>query len=162
MELASSFGVDVILLESGPLTAARGRQAGLEKLNNQNPGIKYIQFIDGDCLLDSNWLESSIGYMEENLRVAAVCGRRREEFLDRNIYSRLVDIDWEMLAGEVLYVGGDSLIRLAAIQEVEAAILEAIPAGPLNSLARIQKQAQEHRRSTKVTDAVKPQRTRQS
>ena len=48
--LALSMGVDVVELDMGaPFTAARARNAGFERLVAAAPGLRFVQFIDGDC-----------------------------------------------------------------------------------------------------------------
>lgn len=115
-ELAEKTGAVVVHLTSGPYTPSRGRQTGLEELVRRNPGLEYVQFIDGDCLLRPSWLETAVNYLDQHPLVGAVFGRRREEKLE-NFYSRLMDIDWNHPPGEVPNFGGDALIRVGAITD---------------------------------------------
>ena len=56
--LARARGVDIVELDgSPPLTAARSRNAGFERLIHSDPHIEFVQFIDGDCTLAPGWLE---------------------------------------------------------------------------------------------------------
>lgn len=114
-ERAKAEGADVIVLDHGPFTAARGRQAGLERLRQLVPGLEFVQFIDGDCILDPEWRDVALEALLADEKRAAVCGRRREE--GTNFYSRLIDIDWDIPPGEVPYFGGDLLARARAIDE---------------------------------------------
>ncbi len=116
--LAEGIGVDVICLTDGPFTAARGRQAGLESLVGKIDGLRYVLFIDGDCILREGWLVRACEYLEANERVAGVCGRRREEYPEKTIYNSLVDVDWNIPVGDVAYFGGDSVVRVEAMYEV--------------------------------------------
>lgn len=115
VERARAAGAEVVALKSGRFSAARGRQEGLDTLQRAMPEAEFVQFIDGDCLLQTGFVESAIEYMNKNPRVAAVTGRRREE--GSSFYSRLIDIDWDIAPGAVGYVGGDSLWRISAIKE---------------------------------------------
>lgn len=112
---AEAAGAIAVALTSGPYSAARGRQEGLVVLQREQPDVDFVQFIDGDCLLQPGFVDAALSYLQANPRTAAVTGRRREE--GSSFYSRLIDIDWDVAPGSVGYVGGDSLWRIAAIRE---------------------------------------------
>jgi len=117
--LAESLGVPVIRLDaSQPFTAARGRQTGLDALRRRHPELDFVQFIDGDCVLQPGWLTAAREVLQTQSEVVAVCGRRRETRTRESFYSRLIDIDWDIPPGEVPYFGGDALCRAAAIDAV--------------------------------------------
>ncbi|MCC5870161.1 MAG: glycosyltransferase, partial [Gammaproteobacteria bacterium] len=117
--LARALGVEVVQLDmSIAFTAARARNAGVERLRELLPQAKYVQFIDGDCELDSSWLEPALAFLEAHQEFAVVCGRRRERYPERSIYNLLCDFDWDGPCGEVAACGGDSLVRLPALQTV--------------------------------------------
>lgn len=112
-------GADVVELDMDrPFTAARARNAGLKRLLEREPGMRFVQFVDGDCELRSSWPGRAIDFLNENNDVAAVCGRRRERWPDRSIYNWLCDQEWEGPAGEVLAFGGDVMMRVDAFAEV--------------------------------------------
>jgi glycosyltransferase involved in cell wall biosynthesis len=115
VERAKEAGAIALPLEKGPFSAARGRQEGLDVLMRESPGMEFVQFIDGDCLLQPGFVGQALGYLLANARTAAVTGRRREE--GNSFYSRLIDIDWDIAPGAVRYVGGDSLWRISAVRE---------------------------------------------
>jgi len=111
-ELARQFGINVIELEDDkPFTAARARNEGAEKLLKLYPKIQYIQFIDGDCILEPGWLSYAQSYLEENTDVAIVCGRRREKYPESSIYNWLCDVEWDTPIGEAQFCGGDFCIK---------------------------------------------------
>src|SRR5260370_37240942 len=57
VELARSVGVETVELDlSVPFTAARARNAGLARLLDVQPGIEFVQFVDGDCEVVGGWL----------------------------------------------------------------------------------------------------------
>jgi len=66
---------------------------------------------------EAGWMEKAIEAMSD--RVAVVCGARRERYPEATIYNRLCDIDWEGPAGEVGACGGDALLRVEALEEVD-------------------------------------------
>lgn len=119
VEMARSMGVTVVDLDlTIPFTAARARNAGLERLLQVAPTTEFVQFIDGDCQVVPGWLDFAYQTLIENPEVVVVCGRRREQFPDRSIYNRLCDIEWDTPVGEAKACGGDAMMRVAAIQAV--------------------------------------------
>ena len=101
-----------------PFTAARARNEGFAAVLARRPNIRFVQFIDGDCVLVSGWLETALAFISERNDVAVVCGRRRERYPERSIYNRLCDIEWNSPVGEALACGGDSLVRVDAFKDV--------------------------------------------
>ncbi len=121
-EMARSLGAEIVELDmSMPFTAARARNAGFERLMATNPRIDYVQFVDGDCEVEDGWLETSRAKLDADPKVAAVWGRRRERYPERTPYNLLCDIEWDydMPFGEVDTVGGDTMIRAQAFQQVK-------------------------------------------
>ena len=120
VEMAESLGVKVVNLDlSVPFTAARARNAGFERLNTEFSELQYVQFIDGDCELVEGWIQKAIDYLRANPKVAVVCGRRRERFPKASIYNQLCDIEWDTPVGEAGACGGDALIRIDALRQIE-------------------------------------------
>ncbi len=118
--LAQSLGVIVITLDmTQPFTAARARNAGLVPLVESYPSIDYVQFVDGDCEVQSGWITKAIDFLDSHPDFAAVCGRRRERYPDASIYNLLCDIEWDTPIGEAKACGGDALFRLTALQAVD-------------------------------------------
>ncbi len=119
VEIARSLGVDVVELDlSIPFTAARARNTGFQFLVQNNPQLKYVQFVDGDCEIVDGWLEKAEQKLEQNSDLAVVCGRRRERYPDASIYNRLCDIEWNTPIGETQACGGDAMMRVQVVQEV--------------------------------------------
>ena len=116
VELAEAIGIETLGLTQGPFTAALGRQTGLDHLLARRRDLRYVQFIDGDCVLHETWIEAARTCLDIHPTVAAVCGRRREEYAQGTLYNALIDVDWHIMPGEVPYVGGDALIRVDALQ----------------------------------------------
>ncbi len=113
--LAKEFGLHVLELDRNiPFTAARARNKGAEILLQLYPQILFIQFIDGDCALEPNWLNFAANYLERNTDVAIVCGRRREKYPESSIYNWLCDVEWDTPTGETQYCGGDFCITREA------------------------------------------------
>lgn len=116
---ARNLGAEVVLLDpSRPFTAARARNRGLAALLERHPDISYVQFVDGDCVLDSDWLRKAQSFLDTHPGVALVCGRRRERFPERSIYNLLCDREWDTRVGEAQECGGDMMARREALQAV--------------------------------------------
>lgn len=111
-------GVHVVSLDlSQPFTAARARNAGFEKLIELAPQIEFVQFFDGDCILQPDWMKSALDFLHNHSEVAGVCGRRHEMYPDQSIYNTLCDIEWNTPVGEALACGGDALFRASVFSE---------------------------------------------
>ena len=117
--LAQSHGCEVVQLNTElPFTAARARNAGASRLLQMSPGIEYIQFIDGDCVLDKAWVPGAISELEQDRKIAIVCGRRRELSPGSSVYNLLCDMEWDTPIGKADACGGDFLIRASAFSSV--------------------------------------------
>jgi GT2 family glycosyltransferase len=116
---ANAIGVYTVSLDmKKPFTAARARNAGYDYLIKMFPSLCYIQFVDGDCQVDANWINTAITFIDKNPDVAVVCGRRRERFPNRTIYNQLCDYEWDTPIGETKACGGDALMRLSCFASV--------------------------------------------
>lgn len=116
---ARARGAEVVLLDTSvPFTAARARNAGLERLVALAEPPDYVQFIDGDCALRDGWVETAVDFLQTHTDVAAVAGRRRERAPEATLYNRLTDLEWDGPTGEVRACGGDVMMRTAAIEAV--------------------------------------------
>lgn len=112
-------GVTVVQLDmSQPFTAARARNAGVAALATGDQAPDYIQFIDGDCVLDAEWLPLATEFLNSNPVVAVACGRRREIAPEASVYNRLIDQEWNTPIGQTRSCGGDALMRASAFAEV--------------------------------------------
>ena len=102
VDLARSLGATVVQLSSDdPFTAARARNAGVARLHELDGPIAYVQFIDGDCELQPQWVEKARDFLDNNPAVAVVCGRRRERYPEASRYNRLCDIEWDTPVGPI-------------------------------------------------------------
>ena len=116
-DLARSMGADVVALDmSLPFSAARARNEGFERLVRLAAGLKYVQFVDGDCEVVEGWIDRARGELDSRPDVAVVCGRRRERFPQASVYNRLADLEWDTPVGEAESCGGDAMMRVDAFQ----------------------------------------------
>lgn len=117
--LAAGRGLPVVELDPRiPFTAARARNAGLEWLVRQHPGLQFVHFVDGDCELVAGWLDHALCTLRADGELAAVCGRRRERDPHASPYNRLCDNEWNTPVGLVQTCGGDALFRIAPLRAV--------------------------------------------
>ena len=113
---ARALGVEVVELDmSRPFTAARARNAGFAAALRSQPDVAYIQFVDGDCEVDGNWLATAQSFLSVSPRAAAVFGRCRERHPDESIYNRLCDMEWDVPPGSVKHCGGNVMMRVKAL-----------------------------------------------
>lgn len=117
--LARGLGVDCVELDaSRPFSAARGRTAGLDRLRAAAPGVEYAYFVDGDCETLAEWPRRAVDFLDAHPKAAVACGRRRERFPDRSVYNRMCDVEWDTPVGPAASCGGDSVMRVAALDQV--------------------------------------------
>jgi hypothetical protein len=83
-------------------------------------GLRFVQFIDGDCELETKWLERAEEFLASRKNAAVVCGRRRERHSENSIYNWLCDREWDRAPGEVTACGGDAMMRIEALERADA------------------------------------------
>ena len=119
VEFAESIGVEVVDLDTSiPFTAARARNAGIERLREKWEGLRYVQVLDGDCELRDGWVKTAYEFLEANTSAAVVCGRRRERHPEQTVYNHLCDLEWDTPVGQARSCGGDALFRLEHFHQV--------------------------------------------
>lgn len=112
---AEARGAIVVRLQlAQPFTAARARNAGVAALPKGDDAPDFIQFVDGDCILDPGWIALAAPFLQSNPRAAVACGRRREIAPEASVYNRMVDREWDTPLGLTYSCGGDSLMRTEA------------------------------------------------
>jgi len=119
VDLARAMGVEVVELDmSRPFTAARARNEGIARLKELSPQSEFIQLVDGDCELVDGWIDAARQALISRPELAAVCGRRRERFVEASRWNRLTDAEWDTPIGDAIACGGDAMIRRAALEAV--------------------------------------------
>ncbi|WP_108813440.1 glycosyltransferase [Loktanella sp. Alg231-35] len=109
MQTARDAGAQVVELDlSVPFTAARARNAGFEALD---PKPTFVQFIDGDCMIEPGWIAAGIAALEQNPDMGIVTGWRAEIYPDASVYNGLTDFEWHRPAGDIEACGGDMMVR---------------------------------------------------
>ncbi|MCC6907846.1 MAG: glycosyltransferase family 2 protein [Phycisphaerales bacterium] len=118
IEIARSLVAVHQLNPSTPFSAARARAEGVEVLAREYARVDYIQFLDGDCELASEWLRQAAAYLDQHEDVAIVCGQLSEAQSDVLLYRKLSPQTWKQPAGDVEACGGIFMIRALAYEAV--------------------------------------------
>jgi glycosyltransferase involved in cell wall biosynthesis len=114
---AEKAGALVVRLDlSRPFTAARARNEGFAALKSFKPNVRFVQFIDGDCVLVSDWVGKALAFLEQREDVAVVNGRLRERYPAASIYNQILDVEWTTPVGEAICCGGIALFRVQAFE----------------------------------------------
>ena len=115
---ARAAGAEVVALDMDqPFTAARARNAGFARLQALG-GAEFVQFVDGDCVVQPGWLPVALAFLESHPEAGVVCGRRREMHPEASIWNRLCDAEWDTPVGRAKACGGDALMRVPAVAAV--------------------------------------------
>lgn len=116
--VAQRLGAAVVELAADiPLSAAAGRAVGYKSLRSLHPDVAMVQFVDGDCVLDPDWLARAAAFLDDRPAVGVVCGRRREAHPDRSLYNLMADAEWDTPIGKAAACGGDALYRVSAYDQ---------------------------------------------
>ncbi|MFT4716302.1 MAG: GT2 family glycosyltransferase [Paracoccaceae bacterium] len=118
VEYARRANVEVVELDTSQLfSAARGRNAGFFELQKGDLP-EFVQFVDGDCIMQSGWVEAAMHAFKADKDLAIVTGWRSEIDKDKSVYNALCDFEWHRPAGDILTCGGDMMVRSAVFEQV--------------------------------------------
>jgi GT2 family glycosyltransferase len=112
-EVAAECGAEVFVLETNRPTASLGRNAGWARAR-----AKYILFLDGDTVVDPDFLAKALASISADAKIAAVWGHLREIHPHASIYNRVIDLDWVFETGTSDFCGGIALMRRQALEDV--------------------------------------------
>ncbi|MEM9579114.1 MAG: glycosyltransferase [Pseudomonadota bacterium] len=109
---AKGIGAHVVELDTSlPFTAARARNAGAEALPET---VDIIQFIDGDCGVEDDWIARAEKVLRADDGMGLVTGWRREIAPASTAYNALCEWEWHRPAGPIQACGGDMMVRRSA------------------------------------------------
>jgi GT2 family glycosyltransferase len=116
---ARSLGVAVLELDVGkPLSAARARNEGFDRLLGDHSRVDVVQFVDGDCELCPGWLDAGSAQLGAEPDLGIVCGNVLERDPEASIYNLLCKLEWQRAPGLVRACGGIFLARATAFRAV--------------------------------------------
>jgi GT2 family glycosyltransferase len=116
LQAARDAGAQIVELDlSVPFTAARARNAGFAALD---PVPEFVQFIDGDCMVEPDWISAGATALVQNEDIGIVTGWRSEINPDASVYNALADFEWHRPAGDIDACGGDMMVRAAVFEAV--------------------------------------------
>ncbi len=113
VERAKAAGTKVVAVNPERPSAALGRNAGWREA-----GGEYVLFLDGDTVLDADFVADSLAEFDHP-QVAVVWGHRRETHPEHSLFNRVLDLDWIAPPGPSDFCGGDALIRRSVLQAVD-------------------------------------------
>lgn len=106
-------GVKVIHLDDPHPNAAKGRNAGWRAARGE-----FIQFLDGDMVMEPDWPETAHAFMSQRDDVACVFGQVREEREQGNWYSVIFDRIWKRETGKAATLLGAFFAKRSALAAV--------------------------------------------
>jgi len=104
-----------------PFSAARARNEGAALLRQRHPGLRHVQFIDGDCLMQPAWLDAAEAALDADPKLAVVIGHLQEMKPEASVYNRLCALEWQSPAGLI-----DNFGALGGIMMVKLAVFESL------------------------------------
>jgi glycosyltransferase involved in cell wall biosynthesis len=121
--IARSMSVPLLQLSNAtPLGAGRARNAGFEALLARHEQLEMVFFIDGDCVLDPDFLGVATALLGRRTDCAIVVGRLEESNMHKNVYAILANLEWSNPeTGEMRdfgQLGGIMLVRVADFTNV--------------------------------------------
>ena len=115
---ARAMGVAVLELDlSLPFTAARARNVGFDHVRRRLPHVGFVQFLDADCEMLPGWIAAAAATLRADPTLAGVAGQLRERYPEATIYNKLCHLEWQAPAGETRAVGGNAMMRAAALAQ---------------------------------------------
>ncbi len=113
VEIAESFlNVRVVNLNDSNPSAAKARNLGVSVTDSE-----YIQFIDGDSVLDDLWLKKAFSILSSDDSIGAVFGAIEEVGEQNNIYMKVCRFDWYIPPGDYRLCGGNALWKRSAFDQ---------------------------------------------
>lgn len=115
IEIASRYPVKIIKLKKTfPLSPAAGRYIGFLRSHG-----RYIQFQDGDTILDEYWFKTAIPVLEMNPEIAGVVGiTTQEEYDTRSARDWIRYSFGQQKVGPISYYEGDVLFKREVLDKI--------------------------------------------
>lgn len=114
VEIAKKYPIKILQLKyKSQFSPAAGRFIGFLYSRGN-----YIQFLDGDMVLDENWFKNAVPLLENDEQVAGVVGITTQE--PYNTYHARKLSKWmeSLKTGEIKYFDGANLCRRSVLQKI--------------------------------------------
>lgn len=112
-EQAEKLGAKVLTVKPERPSAALGRNAGWQVAT-----APFVLFLDGDTMVDPDFINKALSKLETMSNVAIVWGNLQELRPDASIYQRILNLDWIYPTGFVEFSGGNALMRRDVLVQV--------------------------------------------
>lgn len=103
-------GVQVLQLTTQQPSAAKARNLGLRSARGE-----FVQLVDGDSVLQAQWLDSAVKALAADSSIACVFGQCIEMFPEQSVYMQVCGLDWHVPAGDHRLCGGNAMWRKAVL-----------------------------------------------
>ena len=104
LRIAREASTDQILGGDRRRRAAENRNLGLQAAQGE-----FVQFVDGDMVMDAQWPRAALTFLREHSDYAAVCGNLREA--NQSPLFRALQLEWAPREGTIRHCGGAALYR---------------------------------------------------
>lgn len=119
VEAAKSAGAEVVLLDTNtPFTAARARNAGFDALMARPDTPEFVQFFDGDCVVEPGWITHAVNHMTIRADIGILTGWRAEIRPNASLYNAMCEFEWHRPAGDIAACGGDMMVRTQHFENI--------------------------------------------
>jgi GT2 family glycosyltransferase len=119
---ARALGVEVLELDPArPFSAARARNEGAQALVARHPGLAFVQFLDGDCIMARGWLDAAEAALAAEAGCGIVFGHLREKNPQGSVYNLLCALEWRSPSGPVANfgnLGGIMMVRRSVFEQL--------------------------------------------
>lgn len=120
VEAAQRAGAEVVRLDTSvPFTAARARNAGFAALMARPYPPEYVQFVDGDCVLEAGWMTHAARALDRSPDIGIITGWRAELHPEASLFNAMCDFEWHRPAGDIEACGGDMMVRAALFDDLD-------------------------------------------
>jgi glycosyltransferase involved in cell wall biosynthesis len=110
IQIAMAANIDMILGGDRRRKAAENRNLGLK-----NASGRFVQFLDGDMVMDQGWPAAALRCLIARENIAAVCGRLKE--VNSSLLYQALQMDWDLKEGEIRHCGGAALWRKEVLEK---------------------------------------------
>jgi glycosyltransferase involved in cell wall biosynthesis len=113
--IANEYPISIVQLRSEWIhTPSAGRFIGYTQCRG-----KYIMYLDGDCSLESGFLEAAINIFENNIEIAAISGKRSEIYYEHGkCIGTMDDVNGiPLVAGFIEKTAGPAIFRKSAMDK---------------------------------------------